>query len=37
MYSEPDKDSINQYTKRMQFLQGFLNTKYIVIYHYSYS
>lgn len=28
----PDKDTLNQYTKRMQFLKGFLNTKNIVIY-----
>jgi len=33
MYSDPDKDTINQYTKRMEFLKGFLNTKEIVIYH----
>jgi len=33
MYSDPDKDAINQYTKRMEFLKGFLNTKEIVIYH----
>ncbi|XP_027840477.2 vesicle transport protein USE1 [Aphis gossypii] len=25
--SDPDKDAINQYTKRMEFLKGFLNTK----------
>lgn len=25
--SDPDKDTLNQYTKRMQFLKGFLNTK----------
>lgn len=33
MYSDPDKDTINQYTKRMEFLKGFLNTKEIVIYY----
>lgn len=33
MFSDPDKDTLNQYTKRMQFLKGFLNTKEIVIHN----
>lgn len=38
IYSDSDKDSVKQYRKQIQFLQGFLNTKEIVIlYYYIYS
>jgi len=36
MLSDPEKDIQNQYTKRMEFLKGFLNTKAIVIYYLNY-
>lgn len=33
VFSDPGNDTLNQYTKRMQFLKGFLNTKEIVIHY----